>query len=51
MEGISNEAASFAGHNKLGRLIGFYDDNHITIEGNNDLKFSDDTRLRFEGYG
>ncbi len=51
MEGISNEAASFAGHNKLGRLIGFYDDNHITIEGNTDLTFSDDTRLRFEGYG
>jgi transketolase len=51
MEGISNEAASFAGHNKLGRLIGFYDDNHITIEGNTDLTFSDDTRSRFEGYG
>ena len=51
MEGLSNEAASFAGHNKLGRLIGFYDDNHITIEGNTDLTFSDDTRLRFEGYG
>ncbi|HEY5086096.1 MAG TPA: transketolase, partial [Gemmatimonadaceae bacterium] len=51
MEGISNEVASFAGHNKLGRLIGFYDDNHITIEGNTDLTFSDDTRLRFEGYG
>ena len=51
MEGISNEAASFAGHNKLGRLIGFYDDNHITIEGNTDITFTDDTRLRFEGYG
>jgi transketolase len=51
MEGISNEVASFAGHNKLGRLIGFYDDNHITIEGNTDLTFSDNTRLRFEGYG
>ncbi len=35
----------------LGRLIGFYDDNHITIEGNTDLTFSDNTRLRFEGYG
>lgn len=51
MEGISNEAASFAGHQKLGRLIGFYDDNHITIEGNTDITFTDDTRLRFEGYG
>ena len=51
MEGISNEAASFAGHAKLGRLIGFYDDNHITIEGNTDITFSDNTRLRFEGYG
>jgi len=51
MEGISNEAASFAGHQKLGRLIGFYDDNHITIEGSTDLTFTDNTRLRFEGYG
>jgi len=51
MEGISNEAASFAGHQKLGRLIGFYDDNHITIEGSTDLAFTDNTRLRFEGYG
>src|SRR5665213_1114668 len=51
MEGISNEAASFAGHQKLGRLIGFYDDNHITIEGSTDLTFTDNTRLRFESYG
>ncbi len=51
MEGISNEAASFAAHNKLGKLIGFYDDNHITIEGNTDITFTDDTRKRFEGYG
>jgi transketolase len=51
MEGISNEVASFAGHQKLGRLIGFYDDNHITIEGKTELTFTDDTRLRFEGYG
>src|SRR4051812_13585755 len=51
MEGVSHEAASFAGHLKLGKLIGFYDDNHITIEGDTALTFSDDTAGRFAAYG
>jgi transketolase len=51
MEGVSHESASFAGHFKLGKLIGFYDDNHITIDGSTDLTFTDDTQRRFEAYG
>lgn len=51
MEGVSHEASSYAGHLKLGKIIGFYDDNHITIEGDTDLTFSDDTAKRYESYG
>ncbi|MGH7700154.1 MAG: transketolase, partial [Gemmatimonadales bacterium] len=51
MEGVSHEACSLAGHLKLGKLIGFYDDNHITIDGDTALAFSDDTARRFQAYG
>jgi transketolase len=50
MEGISHESSSYAGHLRLGKLIGFYDDNHITIEGDTDLTFDDNTAMRFEAY-
>ena len=51
MEGISHEACSFAGHYKFGKLIGFYDDNHITIDGPTELTYTDDAGERFEAYG
>jgi transketolase len=51
MEGISGEAASLAGHHKLSNLCWLYDNNHITIEGNTSLAFSEDVGTRFKGYG
>src|SRR5919112_350110 len=51
MEGVASEAASLAGHLKLGKLIYLYDDNHVTIEGFTQLAFSEDVPKRFEAYG
>lgn len=51
MEGVSSEAASFAGHQKLGKLIYLYDDNQISIDGSTDLAFTEDRKARFDSYG
>ncbi|MDH3718186.1 MAG: transketolase [Planctomycetota bacterium] len=51
MEGVGSEAASLAGHLKLSNLCWIYDDNHITIEGDTSLAFSEDVATRFEGLG
>src|SRR3954447_9505025 len=51
MEGVSHEAASLAGHLKLGKLVFVYDDNHITIDGPTELAYSDNVPERFRAYG
>jgi transketolase len=51
MEGVASEAASLAGHLRLGKLIYLYDDNRISIEGSTDLAFTEDRGRRFEAYG
>src|SRR4051794_18468112 len=51
MEGVASEAASLAGHLKLGKLIYFYDDNHVTIEGYTSLAFTENVPQRFAAYG
>ncbi|HEX9922935.1 MAG TPA: transketolase [Anaerolineae bacterium] len=51
MEGISHEAASMAGHMKLGKIIYLYDDNHISIDGPTELAYTEDRMMRFEAYG
>jgi transketolase len=51
MEGVSAEASSLAGHQRLGRLNVFWDDNRVTIDGRTDLAFSEDVAARYEAYG
>lgn len=51
MEGVASEAASLAGHLKLGRLVYLYDDNHISIDGSTSLAFTEDRMARFAAYG
>lgn len=50
-EGVASEACSLAGHLELNNLIAFYDDNHITIDGNTNVSFTEDVNKRFEAYG
>ena len=51
MEGVSHEACSLDGHLKLGKIIAFYDDNNVTIDGTTDLAFTENVQDRFKAYG
>lgn len=51
MEGVTSEASSLAGHLGLGKLICFYDDNRVTIDGSTDITFTEDRAKRYEAYG
>ncbi|MCB0062962.1 MAG: transketolase [Caldilineaceae bacterium] len=51
MEGIASEAASFAGHLRLGKLVYLYDDNHVSIDGYTDITYTEDWAKRFAAYG
>ena len=51
MEGVASEAASLAGHLKLGKLICLYDDNRVTLAAATDITFTEDRARRFEAYG
>ncbi|MBN8561825.1 MULTISPECIES: transketolase [Leptolyngbya] len=51
MEGVSGEACSLAGHLGLGKLIALYDDNHISIDGDTEVSFTEDVGKRYEAYG
>ena len=51
MEGVASEAASLAGHLRLGKLIYLYDDNHMTLSASTHVSFTEDTRKRFDAYG
>jgi transketolase len=51
MEGVASEAASLAGHLRLGKLICLYDDNRVTLSAGTDITFTEDRARRFEAYG
>ena len=51
MEGISSEACSLAGHWGLGKLVAFYHGNHISVDGDTEIAFTEDVIARFEAYG
>ena len=51
VSGMSGEGASLAAHWGLGKLIVFYDDNHISIDGHTDISFTEDVKARYDAYG